>query len=106
MTDLYHGNHYDVTLLACGTISAIIHGEHVDALSTEFKDSEDLGCFPKSRKVPVKAWFETPAINRDLGLFAKKKSKNLRNRNSENGTNLSNESIRQPMQMYAVLLLN
>ena len=110
MTDLYHGYHYDVTKLACSTSSAIIHGEHVDALSTELKDSEDLGCFPKSRKVPVKARFETPAIDREIMrswlVFTKKKSKNLRNRNSENETNLSNKSIRQPMQLYAVSLLN
>ena len=44
---------------------AAIHGAHVHALSTKFKDSDDLGCLPISRKVPVEAQFETPAIVRE-----------------------------------------
>ena len=65
MTDLYHGNHYDVITLPHGAIRAAIHGACVHALFTEFKDSDDLGCLPISRKVPVEARFETPAIVRE-----------------------------------------
>ena len=65
MTDLYHGNHYDVITLPRSTSEAAIHGAHVHALSMEFKDSDDLGCLPISRKVPVEVWFETPAIVRE-----------------------------------------
>ena len=61
MTDLYHGNHYDVITLPRGASGAAIHGGH----STEFKDSDDLGCLPISRKVSMEAWFKTPAIVRE-----------------------------------------
>ena len=66
MTDLYHGNHYDVIMLPRGTSGAAIHGAH----STEFKDSDDLGCLPISRKVPVEAQFETPAIVREMEIMS------------------------------------
>ena len=61
MTDLYHGNHYDIITLPRGASGAASHGEHVHALSTEYS----LGCLPISRKVPVEARFETPAIVRE-----------------------------------------
>ena len=62
MTDLYHGNHYDVIRLAC---NVAIHRPRVHAFSTESKSSDDLGCLPKTRKVPVEAWFKTPAMDRE-----------------------------------------
>ena len=67
VTDLYHGKHYGIKMLACGTHGAAIHGVHVHALSTEFKDSDNLGCLPNSRKVPVEALFNTPAITEKDG---------------------------------------
>ena len=117
MTDLYHGNHYDVITLPRGASGAAIHGGH----STEFKDSDDLGCLPISRKVPVEAQFETPAIVRErwrscLKILClqtpgkyddgrpgsgirvrgreREREQKLKEQNSE--INLSNGSIRQP----------
>ena len=65
MTDLYHGNNYDAITLPHGASGAAIHGARVHALSTEFKDSDDLSCLQISRKVPVEARFETSAIVRE-----------------------------------------
>ena len=62
MTDLYHGNHYDVITLSRGASGAATHGVRVHALST---DSDDLGFLSLSRKVPVEAQFEIPAIVRE-----------------------------------------
>ena len=64
MTDLYHGNHYDVITLPRGANGAAIHGRMFTRSLRSSRDSDDFGCLPISRKVPVEAWFKTPAIVR------------------------------------------